>query len=78
MGEAALTVHAGGKDLVEVLEHMLDRARKGELDAVMIAYVQRDGLINNTWAYRDDMKARWAVMLAAAAELHRELLTNGL
>jgi hypothetical protein len=68
----------GAGDVVTLLEELAERARKGELDGIVIATIEADGLLNCTYAFKDDMSAPWSMLVAATASMQHELLTEGL
>lgn len=68
----------GGRDLVETLEHHLERAKSGELEIVIVATVDRAGLQKWGWAYVDGTPVPWARMVAAIAGVQHDLMTMGL
>jgi hypothetical protein len=67
----------GSKDVVAALEEALERARKGELDAVTIITL-RDDAYTLSYAWRDDLPHPWAVIVAGLADGQYQLLEDGL
>ena len=68
----------GGIDLIETLEAYLARAKAGELEIVVVAAVDRDGVQKWGWAYVDGTPVPWARMVAAVAGVQHDLMTLGL
>ncbi|MFY9350640.1 MAG: hypothetical protein WBL20_17100 [Sphingobium sp.] len=77
-GRDALRLVHGGRDLVETLEHWLEKARAGELEIVVVATVDRENVQTWGWAHVDGIAAPWARMVAAVAGASHDLMTQGL
>lgn len=72
----------GNKDLIDLLEHALDEAKAGKLEAVVVIGCSGgDGLKTggHGWAgaHRDDMVFPWARLQSAMDTAHMELLRDG-
>jgi len=39
-----------GKDVIDTLEYVLEKARTGKISSVAVAVVYRDGSTSNTWS----------------------------
>lgn len=72
----------GGGDVVEVIERLLERAREGKVEGVVLVECgQAEGRSWSgwSWGYRDDIVGpAWARLVAATAATQHELLTDGL
>jgi hypothetical protein len=52
-------------DLIEALTDALERARRGELEGIVLAFVE-DGGVGSVWAVREDCQNHWPHLAAAA------------
>lgn len=76
-----LRLISGDGDVVDAIEALLDRAKAGEIDGVVLVEIgDRHGRPASawSWAHRDDIAVAWARLLAAVAATQHELLTDGL
>ncbi len=68
----AIHPEPAGELVIEALEHMLERARAGELSAVAIACVNRDGSVGSSWSVCPST----ATMIGALRMLEMRLLAK--
>ena len=74
----ALRVVQGGRDLVEVLEDQLAKARAGELRIVIVATAGVDNVHRYSWAYVEGEAHAWSQMAAMVAGIQHDLMQGGL
>jgi len=66
-----ITAEPVGQNVVERLEEVLERARKGEVSSVAIAYVDRDGICTTGWSKPPSMGLLVGATSALLDKLHR-------
>lgn len=64
------------KDAVEFLEHMLEEAKSGEVQAFVIATVRQSGDVGASWAGRDS-RFDWYRLIGALEHLKWNMLRVG-
>lgn len=75
--EGMRLIHGTG-DVVQTLEELLEKARAGQIDAVVVATVEPpDGLLTYR-AWRNDMPFAWARILASLEAARYWLLSEGI
>lgn len=73
-----LRVMVGGGDVVSFLEGMLDKARRGEFEAVAIATLESDHSVGAGLAFKPDADHLFARTLGAVTNLQAAILEGRL
>ena len=69
----------GNRNVVEVLEEALAKAKAGEIEGVAIAYCSTDGFQWVTWAINNGMLFAWSRLYSAVQQLATDLMnTDGM
>lgn len=76
MARHELQLVHGGRDVVDVLEHHLERAKAGEIEIVIVVTVDTDNMQKWAWAYVEGIAVPWARMVAAVAGVQHDLMTG--
>ena len=67
----------GSADIVQALEAALERARKGEIEALALVCLE-DGIFEARYAWKDELNASWALFVAGLEHAKYDLLESGL
>lgn len=77
-GRDELRLVHGGRDLIELLEEQLVKARAGELKILVIATAGEDHVHRWSWAALESERYIWARMAALVGGIQHDLMNGGL
>ena len=67
----------GGGSIVAQLEDVLELARDGKIEGVVISLVRADGITGGRYAYHPEMDFPWSRLIAAVEHSKNQMLTQG-
>ncbi len=77
MSHPPLRTVYGERDLLDLLEAMVEKVKAGEVDAIAIATVEQ-GQLGMGYAYRDDLEHAWSRISSSVSSMHHCMMANGL
>lgn len=66
----------GSGDVVSFLDDVLEKARAGEIEGVVLAYSKSDQHNAVGYAYRDNMEFAWSRLIANCDDLHQHVMSG--
>lgn len=75
-----LNVINGGKDMLEILNDMIEQVKSGHVEGLVISTIERENpddkmhVVNNIWAFKSDLNDPWSLMISSIAYTHQCLM----
>ncbi len=75
-----LNVINGGKDMLEVLDDLTERVKSGHIHGLVVSTIEvnqlddENHLVNNMWAFNDDLQNPWSMMVSTVDYTHQCLM----